>query len=496
MPKLKDQRICQIGAYWLSKKPGRDGNADAWCRTWYDSRARQTKRVSLGTGDLSAAGQALAAWVVIHGERRQADPAGVTMDEVLLRYWELHAKELPSAATARKDIACWQEFFEGRAVAEITPAEQRRFREWLQTRSGAKGLSRSGMDRILSTGRAALNRAVREQELTAAPFIFMQETAEEKRGRDPKGRPVTPEEIARLFDAARSGHVLMYLLLAVTTLARPEAILDLTADQIDLEHGTIDLNPPGRRQTNKHRPVLPIAPTLRPWLVKTAGPTGHFVTYRRKAIASISVAWRELRETAGLDDRVSAYSVRHGMAREMRRRRVPTEQISAFLGHLPRGSAATTAIYAPYDPDYLADAITAIEDTLTLVRGHLKRISIDRQMVAALEPLVPIDMTGKASRRGVGDAKRQEVRRLILDGVPHAEIVRRAGVSSGTVSGVRKAMKDDGLTLLLPAARGACVPLACREPEGWDDEAAESGGKIGGPGRTRTCNQTVMSGRL
>ena len=49
------------------------------------------------------------------------------------------------------------------------------------------------------------------------------------------------------------------------------------------------------------------------------------------------------------------------MAREMRRRRVPLEQRQAFLGHLPRGSARTTAIYASDEPEYLSEAVEAID---------------------------------------------------------------------------------------------------------------------------------------
>ena len=38
--------------------------------------------------------------------------------------------------------------------------------------------------------------------MLAVPFIADVETAEDRRVKDPKGRPVTIEEIAALFDAA------------------------------------------------------------------------------------------------------------------------------------------------------------------------------------------------------------------------------------------------------------------------------------------------------
>jgi integrase len=193
--------------------------------------------------------------------------------------------------------------------------------------------------------------------LSAVPHIFGTVTAEAKRAREPKGRPVSPEEIARLLDAARSRHMLIFLLIAANTLARPAAILDLGPAQFDEAHDLLDLNPPGRTQNKKYRPIVQVTPTLLPWLRREVGPSGRYISYRNKGSRSILHMWRLTRAQAGLDKRVTPYSIRHGLAREMRKRRVPTEQISLFLGHLPDGSAATTSIYAPYEPGFLADAV-------------------------------------------------------------------------------------------------------------------------------------------
>ena len=176
----------------------------------------------------------------------------------------------------------------------------------------------------------------------------------------------------------------MFLLLACCTLARPEAILDLTTFQRDRDAGTIDLNPAGRRQTKKFRPLIPEAETLTPWLdqaeetmrqaaaerarrgsSKVVAP--NYVAWAGRRLKSIKTAWRKLRADAELDETVQPYSIRHTMAREMRRRRVPLEQRQAFLGHLPRGSARTTAIYAPDQPQYLSDAVEAIDDIMAAV---------------------------------------------------------------------------------------------------------------------------------
>jgi len=339
-------------------------------------------------------------------------------------------------------------------------------------------------------GRAALNRARKWQEVSEIPHIFSTMTAETKRAREPKGRPISAEELSRLFDAARSRHMLTFLLIASNTLARPAAILDLSSLQFDDTHGLLDLNPPGRKQNKKFRPIVPVAPTLLLWLRRDVGISGRYVSYRNRPIKSILHMWRLTRKEAGLDNRVTPYSIRHGLAREMRKRRVPTEQISLFLGHIPNGSAATTSIYAPYEPGFLSDAVSAIESVMAEVRTHLKRVQIDRPEI---DPADVLERAVKPNRRGVGETKRQEVRWLMLSGVPHAEVVRRSGVSSGTVSAIRRELKAS-TPLYRNTEPLSCVPFACRDLDAADDLQTQTIENIGRPGRARTCDHTVMSG--
>ncbi|MBS0278738.1 MAG: hypothetical protein JSR81_14040 [Proteobacteria bacterium] len=65
----------------------------------------------------------------------------------------------------------------------------------------------------------------------------------------------------------------------------------------------------------------------------------------------------------------------------MRKRKVPKEQISIFLGHLPKDSDATTSIYAPYEPKYCSEAVAAIESVMTEIRRSLKHANIDQPVV-------------------------------------------------------------------------------------------------------------------
>jgi Phage integrase family len=402
----KQRRPAQIGGYWLSQRD----NSPNWCRTWFDPATRQTRRASLGTSDLREAELKLSAWVAKSAEVRNKHPADLPLATVLTRYWHGHAINLPSATQAKIELRYWSDFFTTDMVADLTSTRQEAFVEHLRNLGHSTGY----ISRILSTGRAAIRRADKRGEVLAVPFIADVETAEDRRVKEPKGRPLTLEEIAALFDAANQHHVFIFLLLACCTLARPEAILDLTTFQRDREAGTIDLNPAGRRQTKKFRPLILEPETLTPWLdqaeramrleaserarrgsSRVVAP--NYVAWAGGPLKSIKTAWRTLRDDAELDERVTPYSIRHTMAREMRRRRVPLEQRQAFLGHLPRGSARTTAIYAPDEPEYLSEAVEAID----AIMGDVNRAATQSIVWSLRARSVPVQLRKVVGAGGI-----------------------------------------------------------------------------------------------
>jgi integrase len=215
-----------------------------------------------------------------------------------------------------------------------------------------KGLSDGYIRRTLAVGLAAFNRAYREGEITSYPAISLALAPEG----EPRERLFTPAEARALFDAAGEPHQLMYLLLAFGTAARPTAILELTSFQIDCETRLIRLNPPGRRQNKKRRPTLPICNTLLPYL--SFLPAGPVVSYAGRALGGIKSTFDHLTRRAGITG-ASAYTVRHTVAAEMRKRGVPVWEVAGFLGH--SSGYKTTERYAKYGPDHLAEAVRAID---------------------------------------------------------------------------------------------------------------------------------------
>lgn len=370
---MSTEKIGLLGRYWLTLRPGRD----TWHRAWYDEDARQTRYVTYGTTSQEDAMVEHAEWYAKFGRDRLKDAPkdAALLSNCLLDYID-YMEGKPGGSYAKYASAHWRSFFGnadlsgivGEATLDhVTPKRLEDFARHLATEHE---LTLSTVSGILGVGRSAMRRMYRRGELVAAPHVFEPMTKAQKFGRPPMGRPLSMEEMAQLFDTIRTAHIFMFCIMATNTLARPRAILDATIFQYQRDYGLLDLNPPGRVQNNKHRPIVPVTSVLRPWLESVKN--GHFVNYFGKPITTTRFAFANVRKLAGLDGRVNGYSFRHTMAREMRRRRVPGEEISLMLGHQVAG-AKTTQIYAPYDPSYCSNAVAAIEDYFHTLQKMTKR---------------------------------------------------------------------------------------------------------------------------
>uniref|UniRef100_UPI0035A8F2B6 site-specific integrase n=1 Tax=Mesorhizobium sp. LHD-90 TaxID=3071414 RepID=UPI0035A8F2B6 len=169
-------------------------------------------------------------------------------------------------------------------------------------------------------------------------------------------------EIHRLLLTAKEKwpHLHIFSMIALNTLARPDAVLDLSPAQVDLDERRIDLNPRGRKRTKKQRPVVPITDTLLPYL--QAREVVRFVTWHGEPIASVKKGFATLVKAAGLPVEVTPYCLRHTMATELRKRGVDHWEVQGFLGHRMPG---VTERYAKYSPDYLSEGRQAIDDYFT-----------------------------------------------------------------------------------------------------------------------------------
>ena len=372
MPRYRSDRAYQVGDYWLSKQ----SRSEAWCRTWFDPKTRQTKRVSLRTADLEEAKQRLTDWFVLEQTKPEPEPTEeVTLAEVFARFYEQHGKTLKSAESTRIALRHWLDFHGDASIAQAAvQAVQERFHKHLSE----KGLSAGSIRNTIAIGKSAINWARKRGEITEAPYFHSIKVPRPK----PKGRPLDVSEVAHLFQTASDHHLRVFLALMLGTAARTSAVLGLSYAQIDIPIRLINLNPYGREQTNKYRPEVKLPEQLASFIQhgQKRSPNGPVVCFKGKPVTSIRTAWRTLRKQANFDDKVQTYSLRHTIARWLRMQGVPPWEVAAQLGH-KMANYETTEIYAPFDPKYLVKSKSAIDLFLDQVACELRVSSMSEYLL-------------------------------------------------------------------------------------------------------------------
>ncbi|UFN49260.1 site-specific integrase [Roseomonas sp. OT10] len=319
---------------------------------------------------------------------------------VFARYYEKHAQHIVGAGNQRGNLRVMLETLPmGITVAELNLEAQ-------QTAVAAlrKRYAPGTVKRMLGATKAAVTWAWKNGELDRQmPFLSLPEGE----GRD---RVLSIAELAALWSAEMPDHVRMFLLLLIGTAGRPKAVLELTRFQCDLDRRTINLNPPGRVQTKKRRPILPMAGFLRPWI--EAVPAGPLVAYRGQAVKKINGAFQAARDLAGLDAEVVPYAIRHTIATEMRARGVPEMELAGFLGHL-MPNIRTTGRYTHVAPDHLAHARRAVEEiandidragTRPMVLNNLRASCVPVPQRTDCNPTAKPLQTGAAVATGIQPA--------------------------------------------------------------------------------------------
>lgn len=197
----------------------------------------------------------------------------------------------------------------------------------------------------LSMLSVALRWAKNTGKIDTAPEVWRPSAPERKR------RHLTRSQFAKWYREVKAPHARLYVILGLATMARPSAILELTWPQIDWEHETVDLNPPGRRQTKKHRPVVPLhAEAMDALREAYAGRQCEYVIERgAKRIKSMKKAFQAASERSGI--KVTPYMLRHTGAVWAAEGGVPMSMLAQFMGH--DDDSTTQKHYARFTPDFL-----------------------------------------------------------------------------------------------------------------------------------------------
>lgn len=394
MRKPPQEKLFEYGGYWIARAHG----TPALYAYWYERGSRSTPRRSLRTEVLEEAKTRLIELVGSAKVDGSKSPDVVTISRALDHYYENDVSSKPSAVQAFNAIVLVRQFFKSlrlnspQTVSSFGPIRQREFMVWSRDTYGhsaatiARNLSvvsaafRFGKRLVVVTDKLGNKQEL--QLLAMAPDVVTQaaRVAELIEAPAPAARDWLPtfEEFGRFIDAIdkRKENLFRFVIIALNTWARPQTVLDFRDNEatVNRRFGTIDLNPPGRRQTIKYRPKIRLTGNLKDWLdlwAKEEGAGEAPMVWDGEPIDAIKRTFVRHAEEYGLAE-FTPGTIRHFMATMVRRQKppVPKEQRDVWLGH---DEKRTANAYEAFDPDYLADCMQATEQVIAELQKHTAR---------------------------------------------------------------------------------------------------------------------------
>lgn len=355
------------------RKPPRldqDAKTGQWQILYHDGARDRRRRT--GTSSQREAEAQFRAFLTERSrpERRGLqEPHEVMVGDLLAIYADEKAAGGPSAKTIAIHIGYLADFFGDILVSSITPATIKGYCEARRCkkigaddpvrRAAMKSPGDSTLRRELVTLVAAMGYAVKNNRLTRAPIIALPPSAPRR------DRWCTPEEVLRLLEATKGpqrAHLRMFILLALATAGRRAALTEMRWVQVDLVNGEINLNPPGRAQTTKGRPRVP----LDPWMLEALqaqqqqARTPFVIEFKGERVLSIAKGFRSLAASAGMPD-ITPHVLRHTVGTWAAQAGKPIGHIAWLLGH---SETATTEIYKHQHPDFIKDTVGSVTDRM------------------------------------------------------------------------------------------------------------------------------------
>lgn len=334
---------------------------------WFENGRKRA--YSTGTADVKLAKEIFADFLAENVEFEDGvRPERFPVDHALAYYAQHHA---PRVAAPERIVHCieallpfWQDY----KVGQITQATCNAYAEYRNS-TREKGIADSTIRKELGTLTAAMNFCVRERKLTRAVHVPLPDKS------PPKDRFLTITEASRLLWEARKGgrnsrsYLPLFIVIGLYTGARVEAILSLTWDRVDLDARRIDFGIPGRKQTKKRRPKIPISRKLLPFLRRAydnrSADNGPVVHDQGREITRIIRGFKAAASRAGLVG-VTPHTLRHTCATWMAQRGVSMWQIAGYLG---QDVETTSRHYAHHSLDFMQEAVESTERRKRKDRG-------------------------------------------------------------------------------------------------------------------------------
>lgn len=388
MPATKRPKpLYQRGIYSLYPREGRNLEI-----VWYDVGQRRERSASAGTTDVAEGKLALDRKYLGDGGHglcptchRPLEVQSPLLSRAIMDY--LLSKEGTAgyaASSTRLTQAVLYIAETGSAVrcAQADATWIGKYRAWLAERpvfdtkgkqTGSFSIGhQEGCVRALASvinaapGQAAQFTALQPKDISASPAFradvkliarMFNYCLRPEAGYQRKYRPIRNFENIIATRRTERENLLRYLRMAVATWARPDAIMDAKREgQWFPEARVLDLNPPKRRQTKKHRPKVAVARQFAPFL----DDDGAYLP-----IESIYGAWSAMRRELGMPGGREAGPklIRRSMSTMARKciGEANWVQGQMMLGHV---KFSVSDIYAIPDPANLGLALAATESLI------------------------------------------------------------------------------------------------------------------------------------
>ncbi|KQM18418.1 hypothetical protein [Novosphingobium sp. Leaf2] len=395
MPRTKRPKpLYQRGQFSLYPRAGRNPEI-----VWYDDTAKRERSASAGTSDIEQAKLALdRKYLQAHGGHYCPRCGQATDGEVaallLSAITDYMLKNEHQAGYVRSTKPRLSKVIEYIAATDpavtvpaVTPQWVEKFRRWLAAqpvvnKAGAIVRDRSpgGIEGCVlqlaavinsTTGHKAQFKARSVKDLARSPVYRADVDTLAAMFRFclyPEAKPKQrwSAKVAQVIVEGRT-NLLRYLRAAVTTWARPDAIYDLRAKgQWYKDAGVLALNRPGRVQTKKYRPSIPVARQFKPWLDEAMERENYL------PVSTIRHTWDAMRTHIGLPGEAEAGEklIRRSVSTICRRYigEANWAQGEMMLGHR---KASISDIYALPDPANLGLALEATERLIDEIESRV-----------------------------------------------------------------------------------------------------------------------------
>jgi integrase len=320
---------------------------DRFAVRWEEDGRR--RRLRLGETKEEPARSALHAFV------RQRQRNQVEEGETLRHLAEAYiADRAAEGKQAPKMIWTWKALSTTFAPLCASDVTREICRSYIEERRAA-GRAENTINTEMRMLRAILNWAFKHKHISVVPYVWAPPMA------PPRERHLTRPEVERLLNAAELPHVRLFVVLAIATAARMQAILSLTWERTEFKRGLIDLRDPSAPVTHKGRAIVPINETARAALLeaKAGALSPYVIEWNGRRVGSIKRSMGEALKRAGLKVKGDgAHLLRHTAAVWMAEDGIPMEEIAQYLGH--SSTTMTSKVYARYSPDYLRKAADSL----------------------------------------------------------------------------------------------------------------------------------------